>query len=539
MTTKKILKSRSIFTATSSEFLAGFVVIDDGVITGVYPEKAFQAFPKADYTITDYGDQSITPGFVDAHQHVYLSALMYSGQLKAVDNTSAKQVVLSLKRQMPVPNAKTADWLVGKGWYAPSWQEPTLPNAGLIDALIPDVPVAIVAADLHTLWVNTKGFKQLFKSLDVSTNPDVVTTFTGQPTGVIKEATAMSCLSQILSRSHAEKASVIAPYLTHLASLGITAISDMSVLPAITATGLDDQIYPASYALIAERKKLPVRVNLFPFFKRDMQQLKKMKYRYNRGLLRIAGGKLFFDGVTSSHTAWTKAPYEETQSCGQPDMPPAVMRQLIFTAQREQWPLRIHTIGDQATFTALTYFKAAKKTYGPLVKGTHTLEHLEMMDDENLHLFQKTGVLASVQPSHPLMDFATIHVDVGKREGAMWPLKTYVDLGIPLAFGTDSPVVATISPLTTIYYAMTRQTLTGSPPGGWYSQHRLSLAESLIATTKGGARACNLQDVGTLAAGMQADVVVLDCDLRHASAKEVLQAAVVKTYVAGVCTFEK
>lgn len=505
MTTKTILKSRSIFTATSSEFLAGFVVIDDGVITGVYPEKAFQAFPKADYTITDYGDQSITPGFVDAHQHVYLLALVYSGQLKVVDNTSAKQVVLSLKRQMPVSNAKTADWLVGKGWYAPSWQEPTLPNAGLIDALI----------------------------------PDVVTTFTGQPTGVIKEATAMSCLSRILSRSHAERASVIAPYLTHLASLGITAISDMSVLPAITATGLDDQIYPASYALIAERKSLPVRVNLFPFFKRDMQQLKKMKYRYNRGLLRIAGGKLFFDGVTSSHTAWVKAPYEGTQSCRQPDMPPAVMRQLIFTAQREQWPLRIHTIGDQATFAALTYFKAAKKTYGPLVKGTHTLEHLEMMDDENLHLFQKTDVLASVQPSHPLMDFATIHVDVGKRESAMWPLKTYVDLKIPLAFGTDSPVVATISPLATIYYAMTRQTLTGSPPGGWYPQHRLTLAESLIATTKGGTRACNLQDVGTLAAGMQADVVVLDCDLRHASAKEVLQAAVVKTYVAGVCTFEK
>src|SRR2546421_10013108 len=87
-----------------------------------------------------------------------------------------------------------------------------------------------------------------------------------------------------------------------------------------------------------------------------------------------------------------------------------------------------------------------------------------------------------------------------------------LDAGVRRAFGTDCPVEPP-DPLRSIHAAVTRQRPGDDPPGGWYPEQRLTVAEAIYAYTAGSADALNLTgEVGTLAAGSLADVVVLSHD---------------------------
>ena len=63
-----------------------------------------------------------------------------------------------------------------------------------------------------------------------------------------------------------------------------------------------------------------------------------------------------------------------------------------------------------------------------------------------------------------------------------------LDAGVPLAFGSDWPV-APLSPILGIYAAVTRATLDGKHPDGWFPEQRLTVEEALRAYTQGSAYA--------------------------------------------------
>ena len=88
-----------------------------------------------------------------------------------------------------------------------------------------------------------------------------------------------------------------------------------------------------------------------------------------------------------------------------------------------------------------------------------------------------------------------------------------LDAGAVLAFGSDWPV-APLDPLLGIYAAVTRATLDGKNPGGWFPEQRLTVEEALRAYTLGAAFAAfQEKEKGTISPGKLADVVVLSDDL--------------------------
>ena len=62
-----------------------------------------------------------------------------------------------------------------------------------------------------------------------------------------------------------------------------------------------------------------------------------MSARYTGPVLRCAGFKQFFDGVSSQHTAWVTEPYSNARcedDCGRPTIEPDKMRALVMQAAR-------------------------------------------------------------------------------------------------------------------------------------------------------------------------------------------------------------
>ena len=86
--------------------------------------------------------------------------------------------------------------------------------------------------------------------------------------------------------------------------------------------------------------------------------------------------------------------------------------------------------------------------------------------------------------------------------------------------------------------AVTRQTAEGTPAGGWYPEHRLSVEAALRHFTIDGAYASfDEKDKGTLALDKLADFVVLSENILEPPPERLLKARVLLTVVGGTETW--
>jgi predicted amidohydrolase YtcJ len=141
-----------------------------------------------------------------------------------------------------------------------------------------------------------------------------------------------------------------------------------------------------------------------------------------------------------------------------------------------------------------------------------------------------------MQPNHLLTDMAWAEQRLGHgRARYSYAWKSFLDHGVPLAFGTDYPVEP-ITPFRGIYAAVTRENEAGTQ--SYFPEEKLTIAQALYAYTQGSAYAEFSESCkGTLASGMVADFIVLDRDLTTIPAHEILGTKVLRTVVAGHPTY--
>ncbi len=90
-----------------------------------------------------------------------------------------------------------------------------------------------------------------------------------------------------------------------------------------------------------------------------------------------------------------------------------------------------------------------------------------------------------------------------------------------------------------LYAAVTRRTLDGKHPGGWFPEQKISVAEAVRCYTVNPAYAEFSENVkGTLTPGKFADLVILDKNIFTVDPVEIENAKVVLTVVDGKVAFE-
>ena len=124
------------------------------------------------------------------------------------------------------------------------------------------------------------------------------------------------------------------------------------------------------------------------------------------------------------------------------------------------------------------------------------------------------------------------------RSSRTYAFRSFLDHGVRLALGTDWEV-APLDPLQTVYAAVTRATLDGKNPGGWFPEQKLTLPETIEAYTMGSAYA-EFQDneKGSITVGKLADLVLLSDDLFAIEPERIRSAHVLKTIVGGRLVFD-
>ena len=489
------VKSKHLFIGDSKETIEGILEVKDGKIAAILPYHE-----EVDGEIIDTGDQMVTPGFIDAHVHLYLSSLIHLGKMKAVGATSIEEVVAQAK-EIPVYNG----WKIGIGWYASDFGQQVLPTKEELGLKSENIPSEI-------------GGEAVKKD--------------GELTGVFLEAIAIYYLSKVLAIYEAESKVALLDYMKHLNVMGITAVGDV----ALTGESPDDIVYPKLYSSVED--DATVRVSFFPAMREKVEENRRCYQKYQSPMLQMGGVKQFYDGVTSSHTAYLKEPYPMPffeGDVGGPLLTEEKMERLTLLANQEGWPMRIHTVGDRAVELTLLNFKQAQEKYPfDAPYKFNTIEHLEVMDPKDLPLTAQKSLIVSVQPSHLLVGYETLDEEVGEtRAKQMFPFHSFITQGATLAFGTDTPVVLNVTPFETMYFAVARQTVEGFPEPALMPEQRISAQEALMAHTNGAAKSLSRLDIGTLEVGNFADFVILSKNFLDESPEEILKTTVVATYING------
>lgn len=137
-----------------------------------------------------------------------------------------------------------------------------------------------------------------------------------------------------------------------------------------------------------------------------------------------------------------------------------------------------------------------------------------------------------MQPNHLLTDMNWAMDRLGpKRAAYSYAWKTFLDAGVPLAFGTDYPVEP-ITPFRGLYAAVTRMNEQGTK--SYFPENKLTRGQALYAYTQGSAYAEFAENrKGKLLPGYDADFIVVNVDLYTIPARFILGAKVLETYVGG------
>lgn len=532
-----IIKGASIFAGKDLPKDYDFVAIKGDKIIKVGKEDDLSTYTGPETKIIEATkDQLLMPGLHDSHVHL-LMAGMYPECLSVDAAKSADEVgKLVAEYAKTIPDR---EWIIGWRWYHLYWDVKELPTAAILDKYVSDRPVFLMNAELHGCWVNSKAMEICGITKDT---PDpaygkIYRDENGNPTGYLDEM-ALGIAGRVAFNMSPElKKTYIRSMQESCAAFGITSLND--VLPFF---GIELEAHDAIHEM-DEGGELKIRIHSAPDMCGDLDKVIADQQKYESDKYKIRNVKQFLDGVATTYTALLVEPYADAPDThGDTLMDLSLLNGYVEEAHKRGLGVKLHACGDATVRAALDAYENAINKYGAN-DIRHAIEHCEIIHPDDVNRFGKLGVIASMQPEHIAIteDFASNgYTDrLGPERCTLtWPIKSFMDSGATVAFGTDCPVV-TNDPFLELYRAITRVFDDGLPKGGWNPQEILSIEDALHNYTYGSAYAVNREaELGTLEEGKFADMVIIDRNLLTSTPAEVRDAKALTTIFNGEVVYQ-
>ena len=526
-----------IYTVNSQQPWAEAVAIRGDKIVAVGRTNELNAYRGASTKLIDAGGRLVLPGFVDCHIHFMDGSL----GLTQVDLNDAKTIPEIQKRVKDYAAAHPEKpWITGMGWTYPTFGPSALPDKRILDEVVPDRPVYLVAFDGHSSWANSKALEMagITRKTPDPPNGKIVRDQNGEATGALKESGGDLVAKLVSQPTREERLAAL--------RLGIHEANKYGLVRVHSAGG--DFEWLDLYDQLRRDGPLSLRFYIAYFLDppkltpSELAKIEQARRAYHDDW--ISGGvvKTMLDGVVEAHTAAMLAPYSDDPSqSGKLFWDPGKYTQAVTELDHRGLQIFTHAIGDRAVRLALDAYQHA-------AEANHTrdarprIEHIETISAQDIPRFGKLGVIASFQPLHAYPDEDTLDIwarNVGpERAQRAWVWRSIENTGGRLAFGSDWPVV-TLNPWPGVQNALTRQTTEGNPPGGFVPQERISLEDTIKAYTLGAAFAGRREKTsGSIEPGKLADLIVLSQDLFKIEPSSITKTEVLLTMVGGKVVYQ-
>ena len=505
------------------------------------------------HVAVDLDGRTVIPGLWD--EHVHLTQWALTGARFDLSAATSALEALELVRAQAAAAARPTP-LIGVRFRDAIWADaPTLRG---LDEVTRGHPTALISHDLHCVWLNSAAAERFGVRVDES--------------GLLREQAAFALTIALGQLPDAEVDALATQAGKRAAARGVVGVVDFEmtwnrdVWQRRIANGFDSLRIDASIYLadldraIAERMHTGDRI------------------ADTRGLLSVGPLKLLIDGSLGTRTAFCVDEYP-VGGHGVLTVSENELVEILLNANAAGLLPAVHAIGDAANTIALNAFERAAAglegaaqaeaadpvsltarigMIGRLSAGRADLpgrldsagraavtgqaavtgradltgqasvagriEHAQFLQADDFARFARLGVIASVQPEHALDDRDTVELNWAAGADRVFALRSLLDAGATLAFGSDAPV-APLDPWTTMSAASSRARSDGREP--WRPDQVVTRSQALAASARGRTR---------LRVGDVADIAILDGDPLTVSDAVFERMPVAATLLAGRVT---
>ena len=522
----KILYNTRIHTLDKAKPLASVIAIDHGVVIAVGGDELLSDFDRADKQ--DLQGYTVMPGLTDAHLHLQY----YSLSLQKIDcETETFEECLQRVKER-AQKAGTGEWILGHGWNQNSWGD--WPTAADLDRITPNNPVFLTAKSLHAAWANSAALKLAGIGAGTADPKDgqLQRNAMGEPTGILLENAVSQVSDFVPEPSLGALADAIEKAQSILWKMGLTGVHDFDKRDCFLAL---QELHAQQRLKLRVTKNIPVELL-------DHASEIGLRTGFGDDRLRIGSVKAFMDGALGPRTAAMFQPFlGEPENKGNLLLDGEQLFEFARHAADSGLSMTVHAIGDRANHEVLNAFEhlRAYETEKNLPHLRHRIEHVQVLHPDDVPRLAKLDIIASMQPIHATSDMLMADKYWGERTSLAYALKTQLDAGAHVAFGSDAPVESP-NPFLGIHAAVTRRRPDGSPGhAGWHPEQKLSLQQAIEGFTIGAAYAAYAENrQGSLTEGRLADLIVLEKDPFTCDPEEVKDLQSSATMVAGEWVLE-
>ena len=477
------------------------IAIKDGKIVEVGPER--QILNK--YSAEEYIDaelKDVYPGLTDGHGHLLSYARMQLG-VNLFGCESYQEMIVRIKKYQAKNNRK---FIIGAGWDQSLWDEGgELPTKAILDSVFPDIPVALVRIDGHSMLVNDTLLKSSNVIETVNAAPEkfagggFLYHEDGTPTGMIIDNAMKPIYDLMPDYPKKELTKTMKGIQAELFSYGVTGVHD---------AGLSSKDRKIIEKWVDQRV---LKLNIYGMLLPDEENMAFAEKNgiYENKNLYIRSFKVLADGAVGSRGAFMKDEYSDRHGhFGHLTTPVSEIQRVADFCEKVGYQMNTHAIGDSTNRILL-------EMYADVFTRNNNyrwrIEHAQHIDPKDFELLGNSGAYASVQPTHATTDqrWAVARLGEDRMHGS-YAYKTILERCGLLVIGTDFPVEYT-DPFRTIHSATNRKTTENYPMNGFLPEEAITLDECLKGMTIWAAFGSFQEEkLGTLEEGKDATLVIFN-----------------------------
>jgi predicted amidohydrolase YtcJ len=524
----------TVVTVDQLQPTAEAMAVSDGRIIAVGDRSGIERWIGPGTEVLDTGDGCVMPGFVEAHGHPLMEAIVLSDRMvdiRPVTIRGADDVVDAIRRE--VAN-RGPDGAYLNGWdplLQNGLPEPTL---NWLNSLAPDAPLVIIHNSGHKAYFNSAAAARAGLTRD-----------TVDPKGARYGRDAYGELD-----GTAEETGAVFPLLAGAVDpSGYPAMlrAELARLNRGGLTTCSEMAFDPVFRPVVEQMRDALTVRLRPYEISNAQMNTDMTPDNGDDMLCQVGIKIWVDGSPWIGNIDLSFPYLDTDatrtigvepgSCGHANYTREQLAEIVAAYFPKGWQMACHVQGDAGVDTILDVYEDALRRW-PRDDHRLRLEHVGAIRPEQLVRAHGLGVTCSLFVDQ-IHYWGDVIVDglFGPEHGERWmPCGSAVKTGMRISLHNDPPVTPE-EPLRNISVAVTRTAPSGRvlAPG-----ERLTVEQAIRAQTIDAAWQLFADDVvGSLEVGKYADMVLLSADPRAVPPEAIADLEVRATFLAGRQVYPK